>query len=68
MSRIGDLYRENKLIKDTILAKKRIEAITFKKLQKPSDNPFNVARVIINHDTLRNIEQYKNSIRKTSSS
>ena len=62
MARIGDLYQQNKILQDTILAKKRMEAITFKKLQKPSDNPFDAARVVINHDALKNIEQYKKNI------
>jgi len=62
MSRIGDLYQENKLIQDTILAKKRLEAISLRKIQKPSDNPFDAARVIVNHDILKNIEQYKRNI------
>jgi flagellin-like hook-associated protein FlgL len=39
-----------------------MEAITLKKLQKPSDNPFDVARVVINHDILKNIDQYKKNI------
>ena len=63
MSRIGDLYQQNKIIRDTILAKKRMEAITLKKLQKPSDNPFDAARVVINHDILKNIDQYKKNIK-----
>jgi len=63
MSRVGDLYQQNKILQDTILAKKRMEAITLRKLQKPSDNPFDVARVIINHDNLRNIEQYHKNIK-----
>jgi flagellin-like hook-associated protein FlgL len=62
MSRIGDLYQQNKIIQDTILAKKRLEAISLKKIQKPSDNPFDAARVVINHDALINIDQYKKNI------
>lgn len=62
MSRIGDLYQQNKIIQDTILAKKRLEAISLKKIQKPSDNPFDAVRVVINHDILKNIEEYKKTI------
>ena len=62
MSRIGDLYQQNKIIQDTILAKKRLEAISLKKIQKPSDNPFDAARIVINHDALINIDQYKKNI------
>ncbi|MEO2069376.1 MAG: hypothetical protein ABGX27_07690 [Desulfurobacteriaceae bacterium] len=62
MARIGDLYQQNKLIRDTILAKKRLEATTLKKLQRPSDNPFDTVRVIVNHDNLRNIDRYKKNI------
>lgn len=62
MSRIGDLYIQNKLINDVILEKKRMEAITLQKLQKPSDNPFDSERVIINHSKIRYIEQFKKNI------
>ena len=62
MSRIGDLFLENKLIKNTILAKKRMEAATLRKLQKPSDNPFDVARVVVNNFRYLVYEEYRNSI------
>ncbi len=62
MSRIGDLFLENKFIKNTLLAKKQMEAATFRKLQKPSDNPFDVARVIVNRFRYLSFEEYENTI------
>jgi len=62
MSRIGDLFLENKFIKNTLLAKKQMEAATLRKLQKPSDNPFDVARVVVYRYRYLSFEEYKNNI------
>ena len=62
MSRIGDLFIENKFIKDTLLAKKQMEAASFRKVQKPSDNPFDAARIVINRTRYTSLEQYENNI------
>ncbi|WP_459896181.1 flagellin [Desulfurobacterium crinifex] len=63
MSRIGDLFLENKFIKNTLLAKKQMEAASFRKLQKPSDNPFDVARVVVNRFRYISLEEYENNIK-----